>query len=227
MRRGRIRIAALAALSLAVLPAVAPLRPALAREVSRVPLEAGAPAIRANGRVNVRAEPSTSAPVVATVAPGTVFESPGVVTGRPWVAVSRDGRLFGYVFAELVSSMPPAPAPVPASTPEPAPVAKAAEVPAVTIPAVTTATGEAQAVDAINDRLRAVEQALSGMRTDLDRQAQLSREGFERTERLLSGIQAQLPEPDRPTVVRLHPPPTRLDVAIESVRGLIARMIGN
>src|SRR4051812_20083651 len=142
MRRGRIRIAALAALSLAVLPAVAPLRPALAREVSRVPLEAGAPAIRANGRVNVRAEPSTSAPVVATVAPGTVFESPGVVTGRPWVAVSRDGRLFGYVFAELVSSMPPAPAPVPASTPEPAPVAKAAEVPAVTIPVVTTATGE-------------------------------------------------------------------------------------
>ena len=83
------------------------------------------------------------------------------------------------------------------------------------------------ALGAIDDRLRVVEEALSGMRTDLDRQAQLSREGFERTGRMLSNIQARLPEPEEPAVVRLHPPPTRLDVAIQSVRGLIARLIGD
>ena len=106
-------------------------------------------------------------------------------------------------------------------------LARTAEIPAVAPAADATRAVDAQSVDAINDRLHTVEQALSGMRADLDRQAQLSREGFERTERLLSGIHAQLPEPDTPTVVRLHPPPTRLDVAIESVRGLFARMMGN
>ena len=68
---------------------------------------------------------------------------------------------------------------------------------------------------AIDERLHSVERALSGMRTDLDRQA-----------RLLSDIQARLPEGDAPTVVRLQPPPTRLDTAIASVRGLFARLIG-
>jgi hypothetical protein len=44
---------------------------------------------------------------------------------------------------------------------------------------------------------------------------------------MLSNIQARLPEPEEPAVVRLHPAPTRLDVAIQSVRSLIARLIGD
>jgi hypothetical protein len=219
MRRGRIRFAALAALALAV-----PLT-AEARDGVQAPLAAGPQTLRANGRVNIRAEPSRSAPVVETVAPGTVLESPGIVTGQPWVAVSRDGRLFGYVFAELVSPVAPAPkmAEVPATDPAAGPAAEkmAAAAPAAPLPAFGT----------IDDRLRVVEEALSVMRADLDRQAQLSREGFERTGRMLSNIQAniqaRLPEPEEPAVVRLHPPPTRLDMAIQSVRGLIARLIGD
>ncbi|GEO38300.1 hypothetical protein SAE02_24480 [Skermanella aerolata] len=208
MRRSRIRIAALAALALtapAAFPAAAASRTAVEREAAsaRPPLEAGPPALRANGRVNLRAEPSRSAAVLATVEPGTILESPGVVTGLPWVAVSRDGRLFGYVFAELVSSV--------------ASGSQAAEIPAAGMSATRT----------IDDRLRAVEETLSGMRVDLDQQAQLSREGFERTGRQLSDIQARLPEADGPAVVRLQPPPTRLDVAIASVRELFARIVGN
>ena len=88
-------------------------------------------------------------------------------------------------------------------------------------------TAPPPALGAIDDRLRVVEEAVSGMRTDLDRQAQLSREGFERTGRMLSNIQARLPEPEEQAVVLLHPPPTRLDVAIQSVRSLIARLIGD
>jgi hypothetical protein len=221
MRRGRIRFAALAALALAAPPAALTARTAEARDAVQAPLAAGPQSLRANGRVNIRAEPSRSAPVVGTVAPGTVLESPGIVTGQPWVAVSRDGRLFGYVFAELVSPVAPAP--------------KAAEVPA-TDPAAGPAAEKTSAVPppalgAIDDRLRVVEEALSVMRADLDRQAQVSREGFERTGRMLSNIQAniqaRLPEPEEPAVVRLHPPPTRLDVAIQSVRGLMARLIGD
>ncbi|HYI70833.1 MAG TPA: SH3 domain-containing protein [Skermanella sp.] len=220
MRRGRIRFAALAALALAVPPAALTSRTAEARDAVQLPLAAGPQSLRTNGRVNIRAEPSRSAPVVGTVAPGTLLESPGIVTGQPWVPVSRDGRLFGYVFAELVSPV--------------APVPKAVEVPA-TDSAIDPAGGPAAekmaapppALGAIDDRLRVVEEALSGMRTDLDRQAQLSREGFERTGRMLSNIQARLPEPEEPAVVRLHPPPTRLDVAIQSVRGLVARLIGD
>ncbi len=209
MRRGRIRFAALAALALAVPPAALTARTAEARDAAQGPLAAGPQSLRTNGRVNIRAEPSRSAPVVGTAAPGTLLESPGIVTGQPWVAVSRDGRLFGYVFAELVSPVVAVP--------------KAVEVPA----AEKMAAAPPPALGAIDDRLRVVEEALSGMRTDLDRQAQLSREGFERTGRMLSNIQARLPEPEEPAVVRLHPPPTRLDVAIQSVRGLIARLIGD
>jgi hypothetical protein len=209
MRRGRIRFAALAALALAVPSAALTSRTAEAQVSAQAPLAGGPQSLRANGRVNIRAEPSRSAPVVGTVAPGTVLESPGIVTGQPWVAVSRDGRLFGYVFAELVSPVAPAP--------------KAVEVPA----AEKMAAAPPPALGAIDDRLRVVEEALSGMRTDLDRQAQLSREGFERTGRMLSNIQARLPEPEEPAVVLLHPPPTRLDAAIQSVRGLIARLIGD
>jgi hypothetical protein len=209
MRRGRIRFAALAALALAVPPAALISRTAEARDGVQAPPAAGPQSLRANGRVNIRAEPSRSAPVVGTVAPGTVLESPGIVTGQPWVAVSRDGRLFGYVFAELVSPVVPVP--------------KAVEVPA----SEKTMTAPPPALGAIDDRLRVVEEALSGMRTDLDRQAQVSREGFERTGRMLSNIQARLPEPEEQAVVLLHPPPTRLDVAIQSVRSLIARLIGD
>ena len=216
MRRGRIRFAALAALALAVPAAALTARIAEARDAVQAPLAAGPQSLRANGRVNIRAEPSRSAPVVGTVAPGTVLESPGIVTGQPWVAVSRDGRLFGYVFAELVSPVVPAKAvEVPAADPA------AEKMAAAPPPALPPALG------AIDDRLRVVEEALSGMRADLDRQAQLSREGFERTGRMLSNIQARLPEPEEPAVVRLHPPPTRLDMAIQSVRGLIARLIGD
>jgi hypothetical protein len=213
MRRGRIRFAALAALALAVLPASLTARIAEARDAVQAPLAAGPQSLRANGRANIRAEPSRSAPVVETVAPGTVLESPGIVTGQPWVAVSRDGRLFGYVFAELVSPIAPAP--------------KAVEVPATDPAAEKMAAAPPPALGAIDDRLRVVEEALSSMRADLDRQAQLSREGFERTGRMLSNIQARLPEPEEPAVVRLHPPPTRLDMAIQSVRGLMARLIGD
>ena len=216
MRRGRIRFAALAALALAVPPAALTSRTAEARDAVQAPLAAGPQSLRANGRVNIRAEPSRSAPVVGTVAPGTVLESPGIVTGQPWVAVSRDGRLFGYVFAELVSPV--------------APVTEGGRG-SGDRSGMTSAGGKVAApppaLGAIDDRLRVVEEALSGMRTDLDRQAQLSREGFERTGRMLSNIQARLPEPEEPAVVRLHPPPTRLDVAIQSVRGLIARLIGD
>lgn len=216
MRRGRIRFAALAALVLAVPPAALTARTAEARDAVQAPLAAGPQTLRANGRVNIRAEPSRSAPVVGTVAPGTVLESLGVVTGQPWVAVSRDGRLFGYVFAELVSPVAPA---------------KTVEVPAADPVAEKTAAADPPPLGAIDDRLRVVEEALSVMRADLDRQAQLSREGFERTGRMLSNIQAniqaRLPEPEEPAVVRLHPPPTRLDMAIQSVRGLMARLIGD
>jgi hypothetical protein len=210
MRTSRICIAALAALFLAgPLPAGSA---AAASEVSRVPLEAGSPAVRTNGRVNVRAAPSTSSALVETAASGTVFESPGTVSSRRWVAVSRGGRLFGYVFAELVS--PVLPAPVAETTPEQAPapvpaaspVAKVEEAPLIESPAVA----------ALDQRLQSVERTLNGMRTDLDRQA-----------RLLSDIQARLPEGDTPTVIRLQPPPTRLDTAIASVRGLFARLIGD
>jgi hypothetical protein len=212
MRRGRIRIAALAALALTAVPAAAASRTtasqaAVARETAPATLAAGPPAFRANGRVNVRAEPSRTATVVATVTPGTVLESPGTVTGQPWVAVSRDGKLFGYVFAELVSSVAPS---LP-SAPE------TVAVPAAEPPAAST----------VDDRLREVEQAVSGMRAELDQQARQSREGFERTGRLLSDIQARLPDLDGPAVVRLQPPPTRLDVAIASIRGLFARIAGD
>jgi hypothetical protein len=216
MRRGRIRFAALAALALAVPAAALTARIAEARDAVQAPLAAGPQSLRANGRVNIRAEPSRSAPVVETVGPGTVIESPGIVTGQPWVAVSRDGRLFGYVFAELVSPVAPAKAvEVPATDPAAGPAAE------------KMAAAPPPALGAIDDRLRVVEEALSSMRADLDRQAQLSREGFERTGRMLSNIQARLPEPEEPAVVRLHPPPTRLDMAIQSVRGLMARLIGD
>ena len=211
MRPSRIRVAALAALSLTGPLLAGPATAAAAREVSWPPLEAGSPAIRTNGRVNVRAAPSTSSALLETAASGTVFESPGTVSGQRWVAVSRGGRLFGYVFAELVSPVVPAPAsetklerapePVPAASP----VTKVEEAPLI----------ELRAIVAIDERLHSVERALSGMRTDLDRQA-----------RLLSDIQARLPEGDAPTVIRLQPPPTRLDTAIASVRGLFARLIG-
>jgi hypothetical protein len=214
MRPGRIRIriAALAALCLAGPLPTGPAAAVAASEVSQAPLEAGSPAIRTNGRVNVRAAPSRSSALVETVSSGTIFESPGTVSGRRWVAVSRGGRLFGYIFAELVSPVVPAPvadttperepAPVPAA----APVAKVEETPLIDSPTVA----------ALDQRLQSVERTLSGMRTDLDRQA-----------RLLSDIQARLPEGDAPTVVRLQPPPSRLDTAIASVRGMFTRLIGD
>ncbi|EWY40786.1 hypothetical protein N825_33190 [Skermanella stibiiresistens SB22] len=181
-------------------------------EASRIRLSAGAPSVRAERRINVRAEPSTSAPVVVTVPPGTVLDSPGIVVGRPWIAVARDGRLFGYVAAGLVA---PVPSPVPPSQEGPA-----------TPPEPGGAVGGGS-VESIEDRFRAVDRALSSLRGDLDRQVALAREGFERTDRLLSSIQARLPDPDEAPVVMLRPPPTRLDIAIGSVRGMISRLIGD
>jgi hypothetical protein len=78
----------------------------------------------------------------------------------------------------------------------------------------------------VGRRLDDVERALKGVRADVEQQAQVTREGFDRTERMLAEIKARLPGSDQPVTIQLQPPPTRLDIAIGVVRGWFSRLVG-
>lgn len=64
-------------------------------------LASGAPLYRSDRRVNVRAAPSTQAPVVDRLRPGETIAAAGV-TPDGWIAVQEDGLVRGYVAASVV-----------------------------------------------------------------------------------------------------------------------------
>lgn len=53
-------------------------------------------------KANLRAGPSTGAPVVGKLAKGESFDALGKVSGAPWVLVGRYGQAVGYVSESLV-----------------------------------------------------------------------------------------------------------------------------
>jgi uncharacterized protein YcfJ len=79
-----------------------------ARGVQRIysGFQAAAPAYVAPGRVNVRAAPSTGAPVVNRLRPGQEIRVAGMVNGG-WLAVEEDGWVQGYVSAAAVRPVAP------------------------------------------------------------------------------------------------------------------------
>lgn len=58
---------------------------------------------QSNTSANVRAAPSTSSSVVASLSQGESFGAVGKVVGQEWIMASRDGRSIGYVHSSLVS----------------------------------------------------------------------------------------------------------------------------
>jgi surface antigen len=74
-----------------------------ARGIERIytGFQASAPAYVAPGRVNVRAAPSTNAPVVNRLRAGAEIRAAGMVNGG-WIAVEEDGWVQGYVSAAAV-----------------------------------------------------------------------------------------------------------------------------
>jgi uncharacterized caspase-like protein len=54
---------------------------------------------------NVRAAPNVSAAIVATLTKGGEIYVPGKVAGENWLAVDRNGKRLGYVFASLLQDI--------------------------------------------------------------------------------------------------------------------------
>ena len=97
------QFAVLARLRIERLTAMAPQQTALLPpskpEVELAPVEAVFIALK---NANVRALPSVKSERVATLPSGTTIHVAGRVKGDDWLAVERDGKLLGYVYAPLL-----------------------------------------------------------------------------------------------------------------------------
>ena len=88
-------------------------------------VSAAQPLVYALKRANLRAGPGTGYAVIGKANPGQSFVLQGrtqAKTGAPWLHIQRpNGQGEAYVYAKLMTSSKPQPAPVPARVPDPAP----------------------------------------------------------------------------------------------------------